>query len=296
MAREVVVEITVKALTPDFGAEVTGVDLETGAGDNVASAIRQAWLDAGGLLVVRDQDLSAERHIAFSKHFGPLFGDPDEEPLQDTVSIYIHPDHPEIYRVSNQVEADGKPKGRKGAGTYWHSDVSFRERPAGASILSAKHIPALGGDTIYCDQARAYEALSDGMKAFLEPLRAVHDFEVAARTQYAKPIVVEDDLAGGNRAVHPIVRTHAETGRKSLFVNPGFTSHIEGFSAAESAAILGFLYGHCTAHRFLYRHRWQPRDLIIWDNRSLMHYAVMDYPDDQPRYMERTTIIGERPA
>ena len=292
-------ELTIRPLTPGFGAVATGVDLETETGDNIAKTLHQAWLDAGGLLVVRDQDLSTPRHIEFSKHFGPLFGDPDEEPLQDTVSIYIHPEHPEIYRVSNQVEVDGKPKGRKGAGTYWHSDVSFRERPAGASVLSAKQIPSFGGDTIYCDQARAYEALSDGMKDFLAPLKAVHDFEMAARGGYAKypdTVVVEDDMDGANKALHPIVRTHPETGCKSLFVNPGFTSHIAGFHADESAALLGFLYDHCARHEFLYRHRWQTHDLIIWDNRLMMHYAVMDYPDDDPRYMERTTIIGDRPA
>lgn len=289
-------ELAINPLTPGFAAEATGVDLQSGAGDNLTAAIRQAWLDAGGLLVVRDQNLTTERHIEFSKHFGPLFGDPATEPLQETVSIYIHPDHPEIYRVSNQVEADGKPKGRKGAGTYWHSDVSFRERPAGASILVAKQLPDVGGDTIFCDQTQAYAALSDAMKEMLVPLSAVHDFEVAARTQYAQPIVVEDDMSGANMAVHPIVRTHAETGRKSLFVNPGFTSHIEGFDGDESAAILGFLYEHCTRPQFLYRHRWQDHDMVIWDNRSLMHFAVMDYPDNLPRYMERTTIIGDRPT
>jgi len=289
-------ELTITPLSPHFAAEITGAELTSGIGGNVAETIRQAWLDAGGLVVVRGQDIDIAAHIAFAKHFGPLFGAPEEEPLQDTVSIYLHPDHPEIYRVSNQVEADGKPKGRKGAGTYWHSDVSFRERPAGASILSAKQIPRSGGDTIFCDQSRAYEALSDAMKEMLGTLNAVHDFEVAARTQYAKPLVIEDDMDGANTAVHPVVRTHAETGRKSLFVNPGFTSHIQGFHADESAALLGFLQSHCTRPEFLYRHRWQPDDLIIWDNRCLMHYAVMDYPDDQPRYMERTTVIGERPA
>jgi len=288
------VELTVNPLSPHFGAEILGADLSSG-GANMAAAIRQAWLDAGGLVVVRGQDIDTQRHIAFARHFGPLFGDPDEEPLQDTVSIYIHPDHPEIYRVSNQVEADGKPKGRRGAGTYWHSDVSFRERPAGASILSAKQIPPAGGDTIYCDQAQAHEALSDAMKEMLAPLRAVHDFAVAARTQYAKPVVVEGDMDGANTAIHPVVRTHPETGRKSLFVNPGFTSHLLGFDAGESAALLKFLYDHSTRPEFLYRHRWQENDLIIWDNRCLMHYAVMDYADEHPRYMERTTIIGERP-
>lgn len=289
-------DLTIKSLSPKFGAEITGADVSAGD-DATALAIRRAWLDAGGLAVVRGQDLATEDHIAFAGRFGPLFGAPDEEALQDTVSIYMHPEHPEIYRVSNQAEADGKPKGRKGAGTYWHSDVSFRERPAGASILSAKQIPPSGGDTIFCDQSRAYEALSGAMKEMLAPLEAAHDFKVIAHRQYTARVLVADDLEGNaNRAVHPVVRTHAETGRKSLFVNPGFTDRIQGFAPEESEAILGFLHGHCTRPEFLYRHRWREHDLIIWDNRCLMHYAVMDYPDEHPRYMERTTCIGDRPA
>lgn len=286
----------VKQLSPGFGAEISGLDLAAGIGGNLASELLGIWRDAGGLMVIHGQDLTTEQHIAFSRHFGPLFGDPAEQPLQDTVSRYIHPDHPEVYRVSNQVDAEGAPTGRKGAGTYWHSDVSFRERPAQASILLGKQVPPTGGDTIFADQARAYEALSETMKAMIAPLHAWHDFEVAARTQYAKPVVVEDDMAGANRARHPLVRNKPETGRKSLFVNPGFTSHIDGMHAAESAALLGYLYEHCIQPQFLYRHRWSEKDMVIWDNRSLMHFAVMDYPDDQPRYMERCTVIGERPV
>ena len=149
----------IKPLTQGFGAEIFGLDLATGCSENLAQDLVGAWNDAGGLIVIHGQTLSSEQHIALSKKFGPLFGDPSESPLQDTVSRYIHPDHPEIYRVSNQVGKDGAPKGRKGAGTYWHSDVSFRDRPAQASLLHAKTIPPVGGDTIFADQAAAYEAL-----------------------------------------------------------------------------------------------------------------------------------------
>ena len=286
----------IKPLTRGFGAEIFDLDLSAGFSDNLAQDLVGAWNDAGGLMVMHEQNLTSEQHIALSRHFGPLFGDPRESPLQDTVSRYIHPDHPEIYRVSNQVSKDGTPKGRKGAGTYWHSDVSFRNRPAQASLLHAKTIPPVGGDTIFADQAAAYDALSDGMIAILAPLFAWHDFEVAARTQYAKPVVVEGDMDGANCARHPLVRTKPETGRKSLFVNPGFTSHIDGLDVNESKAILEFLYHHSTQPQFLYRHRWKEKDLLIWDNRSMMHFAVMDYPDDEPRYMERCTVIGEPPA
>ena len=287
--------LTVKPLSPDFGVEILGADV-TNAGDNIVQAIQQAWLGSGGLAVMRDQDLKSDDHVTFAKNFGPLFGAPDEEPLQDTVSVYIHPEHPEIYRVSNQVDSKGAPKGRKGAGTYWHSDVSFRKRPASASILSAKQIPPSGGDTIFCDQSRAFEALSSNMRALLTPLQALHDFEVIARSQYSSNVLISKDLEGNsNRCIHPIVRTHAQTGRKSLFINPGFTSHITDLHSEESSSLLAFLYDHITQPEFLYRHRWQKHDLVIWDNRCLMHYAVMDYSDQSPRYMERTTCIGEKP-
>ena len=234
-------------------------------------------------------------HRVRRRHGATVRGARPVEPLQDTVSRYIHPDYPEIYRVSNKLDASGQPLGRKGAGTYWHSDVSFREQPASASILHAIEIPEIGGNTLFANMTKAFADLSEGMKNMLRPLNAVHDFEVAARTQYAKPIVVEDDMAGANRAVHPLVRTHDETGAESLFVNPGFTSHIDGFDADESRWILEPLYRHATRPEYIYRHQWQPHDVLVWDNRSLMHYAIADY-GDAPRYLERTTCIGERPV
>ena len=281
-----------------LGIEITGIDigadLNGAAGDNLFGEIRQAWLEAGGFMVLRDQKISQEQHIDFSRRFGPLFHDEGQPPLQDTVSRYLHPKHPQLYRVSNKVDASGEAQGRARAGTYWHSDVSFRDRPAAASLLYGIEVPGIGGDTIFADMSAAYEALSDGMKAMLAPLKAVHDFAVAAATQYAKPVVIETDFDGANRAVHPVVRNHAETGRKSLYVNPGFTSHLDGFTAEESRAILEPLYRHATKPEFTYRHSWRPNDLVVWDNRSLMHYAVSDYTAD--RYLERTTVIGERPV
>ena len=215
-------------LTTNFGAEIFNLDLENGIGPKIASEIVDAWNNAGGLLVLHKQNLSTKQHIELSSHFGPLFGGPGSPLLQDTVSRYIHPDHPEVYRVSNQVGKDGEPRGRKGAGTYWHSDVSFRRQPAQASLLHEKVVPSVGGDTIFANQAAAYDSLSDRMKKMLSDLYAWHDFEIAARSQYLKPIVVEKDMEGANRALHPLVRTNPDTNRKSLFVNPGFTPHIDG--------------------------------------------------------------------
>lgn len=276
-------------------SEVIGLDVSQPLDDELVSELKALWHASGGILIFRDQHLNQQQHINFSQHFGTLFGSPEGVPLQDTVSRYLHPDHPEIYRVSNQVGADGEPRGRARAGTYWHSDVSFRDQPASGSILYAKEIPDVGGDTLFANTEAAYDGLSDTMKNLLAPVSAVHDFAVAAATQYAKPLVMGDDFDGSNQALHPVVRTHPDTGRKSLFVNPGFTSHLHGFEKSESGSLLKFLYDHMTRPEYIFRQVWQAFDLIMWDNRVLMHYAISDY-GDVPRYLERTTLIGDRPV
>jgi len=275
--------------------EVCGLDLSQPFDDDLLAEIKALWHSAGGLLIFRDQHLTAQQHIDFSRQFGTLFGSPEGVPLQDTVSRYLHPDHPEIYRVSNQISADGQPRGRARAGTYWHSDVSFRERPASASILYAKELPGIGGDTLFANTEAAYAGLSETMKTLLADVHAVHDFAVAAATQYAKPLVMGDDFDGSNQALHPVFRTHPDTGAKSIFVNPGFTSHLAGFHRSESDALLAFLYAHMTRPEYIFRQVWQDHDMVMWDNRLLMHYAIADY-GQAPRYLERTTLIGERPV
>ena len=277
-------------LCPALGAEITGLDVSATPKDNLIGEIRQELNEAGGLLVLRDQDLTPEQHVAFSRAFGPLFG--EAEQLQDTVKPYLHPDFPQIYRVSNKV-VDGTPQGRQRAGTYWHSDVSFRKKPAMFSILYGIEVPPLGGDTVFTNMTLAYDALSNAMKELIAPLRAVHHFAGASNAAWSHEDVPEDDLDGTNVAEHPVVRVHAETGAKSLFVNPGNTSHLIGFSPEESTALLDFLYGHAIRPEFQYRHRWRPRDLVMWDNRCTLHYAISDYTAD--RYMHRTTVIGEEP-
>ena len=282
----------VRDLSPALGAEITGLDVESGLDDAAFEALYAAWVAANGLLVIRDQShLSIEAHLAFSRRFGPLFG--EAEQLQDTVRKYLHPDHPGIYRVSNKVEA-GQVLGRARAGDYWHSDVSFRERPAKASILHGIEVPALGGDTQFASMFRAWEALSPAMQALLEDLEAVHDFAVRAALSYRPEVVESQDFHGDNRSLHPVVIRHPDSGRRALFVNPGFTARLDGFSPEESEALLGFLYAHCTRDEFVYRHRWRPGDLLVWDNRCVMHRAITDYTAD--RYLQRTTVIAERPT
>ena len=284
-------ELTVNRLCPALGAEIIGLDVARPMSDVRFVDIRRILCENDGVLVMRDQRLTPDQHIIFSRRFGELFG--DREQLQDTVTRYLLPGYPQIFRASNKV-VDGQPQGRTRAGNYWHSDVSFRARPAMVSLLYAIEIPPLGGDTLFCNMYSAYEQLSETMQRFLGGLRARHDFAVNTAVGFTHETIAQQDLAGGNASEHPVVRTHAESGRKCLFVNPGNTSHLVGLHPEESKRLLDFLYEHCTRPEFIFRHRWEKGDLVIWDNRCTTHYAIVDYDED--RYMHRTTVIGERPV
>lgn len=284
----------VAPLSPAFGTEVSGLDLAQDLDDRTFGDLFQTWLDSDGIVVVRDQQLSEEQHVNFSRRFGPLYDDEGTVRMSYTVTQYLHPEWPQIYRVSNVTDSQGQPLGRRKAGTYWHSDVSFLVEPAQASILLAVEIPPIGGDTMFANLTAAHTALSEPMKALLDDMKVVHDFSVAS-AGWQHETKSDEDLTSRTRNVHPIVRTHAETGRKSLFINRGFTSHLDGFDPEESRALLGFLLNHCEQPEFIYRHRWQPHDMVIWDNRCVMHRAIADYPDGHRRHLHRTTVIGERP-
>lgn len=282
-----------RPLSPMLGVEVRSLDL-TLIDDAQFIALREQWNAAHGLLVIRDQNLTPTEQVAFARRFGPLFGEADQ--FQDSVLKYLLPGQPALYRVSNKKDPQGVALGRERAGNYWHSDVSFRELPAMASLLYAIEVPAYGGDTLFASLTHAYRALSASMKKLLAPLRAVHDFRVAATSSgtYTKDDLIDGDFDGANRYAHPVVIRHPESGQATLFVNPGFTSHLQGFDPAESRAILKFLFQHAVRHEFIYRHRWQPNDLLIWDNRCTMHYAINDYEAD--RYLHRATVVAEKPV
>jgi taurine dioxygenase len=284
----------IEKLGPDLGAAVTGLDAAAALDDAAFAELRAAWLSHGGLLVLRDQDLDPDGQVAFARRFGPLYGEADQ--FQESVRRYLLPGQPALYRVSNKV-VDGVAQGRARAGDYWHSDVSFRARPAAASLLYAIELPETGGDTLFADMARAYAALPEATQARLAGLRAVHDFQIAARGSgtYDASQLEPRDFDGTNRAVHPVVITHPETGRKAIFVNPGFTAAVLGLAPGESDALLAELQAHATRPEFVTRHEWRPGDLVIWDNRSLMHRAVVDYEGRGARYLHRATVIAEPP-
>ena len=277
-----------RKLTPKVGVEVTDIDVSKLSDAEAFKRLRRAWCDASGVMVLRNQKLTPQQHVAFGRQFGDLY-----RYDETAIAKYLLPGYPEIYRVSNKV-VDGVPQGRKDAGTYWHSDQSGHEIPPSASILYALEIPPVGGDTMFADQYQAYDALSDTMKKLLEPLKAMHSLAASANTSLMKDMKSskpQDWYAN----LHPIVRTHPETGRKALFVNPGFTAEIDGLPRAESQAILNFLFAHIASPEFVYRHVWQLNDVVIWDNRCVLHYAVSNYAGVGDRLMHRVTIRGERP-
>ncbi len=273
---------TINPLSAVLGAELLGADLAQPMDEALFGEVRQAWLDANGVLVFRDQKLTPEQHIAFSRRFGPL--------EKHVLAKYLLPGFPEIYRVSNKVE-NGEPQGREKAGTYWHSDLSYVRPAALASLLYGIEIPPVGGDTMFCSLYAAYDALSPRMQEILAGLSAVHDFGYASRGVFKGEKANQGQLDAAPAVEHPVITTHPETGRKALFVNPGFTSHIVELHPAESRALLDYLFAHMTQPEFIYRHRWSVRDLVMWDNRCTMHYAIADYDAVGERYMHRTTAM-----
>lgn len=284
------VNMAINPLGGALAADVTGIDLAQDLGGNLAGTIRRAFLDHS-VLVFRDQSLTPDQLLDFSRVFG--------DPVKHLLEGFRHPENPDIFVVSN-VREDGRPKGAIYAGQYWHSDLSYTAEPARASMLLALEIPSSGGDTMFANMSLAYESLSPPLQTLLQGLRAVHDYSHAYDTVFSKlpgrPPMTEAERAKVPPVEHPVVRTHPDTGRKALFVNPGFTSRILGLTDGESDALLTFLFEHTTQPEFVYRHQWQPRDLVLWDNRCLMHRAVADYNMDENRHMHRATIAGEAPA
>ncbi|WP_416897642.1 MAG: TauD/TfdA dioxygenase family protein [Minwuia sp.] len=272
--------IEVSPVTPVIGAEISGIQLSQIDDDDFA-AIRRAFLDHS-VLFFRDQDMTLDQHKAFGKRFGALH----VHPMARSGKGYKGIDgHPEVLII----HADEKTT--RTAGDTWHSDVSCEPEPPMASILQLHTVPESGGDTLFASTYAAYDALSEPMKQLLAGLKAVHDGGPNYRDRSAR-----QGIEGGEfpNAVHPVIRTHPETGRKAIFVNENFTSHIEGIPRDESDAILQFLYRHMAKPQFHCRFRWKPKSVAMWDNRCTLHHAMWDYfPKTRTGY--RVTVEGDRP-
>ncbi len=276
----------INPLSPTLGAEVVGLDLNEPLSDAVFLEIERAWQDANGVLVFRGQDLAPEAQIAFSRRLGDL--------EVHVAKRYLLPGHPEIYRVSTKQDANGKAMGNPESGRYWHSDLSYLDPPAKASLLYALEVPPIGGDTMFTNMAAAHDALSEPVRTMLNGLMAVHDYSYVRR-MFSPGFGRSADPNQVPPVRHPVVRPHSDTGRKTLFVNPGFTTHIDGLTRQESEAILSFLFDPATRPESIYRHNWSVGDAVLWDNRSTMHHAVHDfYETGGIRHMHRTTVMGAK--
>ena len=272
-----------------LGAEVIGLDLSRPLADEDFARIHRAHLDHH-VLVFRDQRITPAQQIAFSRRFGPL--------QVHVLHQFLLAGKPEILIVSNIKDESGKPIGLGDAGHYWHSDLSYKERPSLGSMLHAQELPATGGDTLFANMHTAWDTLPATLRKAVEGLKAEHTYlarydELRERSPW-RPALSDAQKAQVLPVVHPIVRTHPETGRKALFVSEHFTTRILGVSEGKSHDLLSALFAHSVRPEHLYRHRWLPHDMVFWDNRSVMHLAT-GCPDDQRRKLYRTTIEGDVP-
>ena len=266
-------------LSEHVGVEITDVQLAALEGDGLA-ALKRAVYD-NGVAVLRDQELSPEQHIAFAKRWGGI----DVNPFFPTSSGW--PEIAEVRKAETQ---------RDNIGGGWHTDHSFDQIPAMGSILVARELPPIGGDTLFVGVGAVYDSLSDGLKATLGTLKAVHSADhIYQPGGFYSKTDLADELTGqelSTRAVHPVVIRHPVTGRKMLYVNAGFTLHFEGWTREESLPLLTYLSALGSREEFRCRVQWQPGSVAIWDNRATWHLAMNDYHGHR-RVMHRITLTGE---
>jgi taurine dioxygenase len=270
----------VAPLSPTIGAVIKGVSLAEPVDAELFGQLNRALLE-WKVIFFRDQDITGDQHTAFAANWGPLETHPFIR-----VAVEQPEERPQVVRFEKGPKLGGFEN-------VWHSDVTWREMPSLGSVLRAIEVPETGGDTLWADMGAAYDGLSSTMKERIDGLVAEHDwittFGMGMDTK------TRDNLRKDFPAVqHPVVRTHPETGRKTLYVNRAFTQHIVGLDEAESRALLDFLYIQASFPEYQCRFKWQAGDVAFWDNRSTQHYAVSDY-FPQRRVMERITVIGDRP-
>jgi len=277
-----------------LGAEVRGFDLSRPLDEPTFARISDAF-DRYAVLVFRDQRLTPEQHIAFSRRFGPL--------QVNVRSEFNKAGYPEIYIVSN-VLVDGKPIGSRDAGRYWHSDICYVEKPSRCSLLYAHEIPMRGGvtlgDTMFASTTAAYDALPDDLRRRLEGLRAANSYNAMYERKVQDfglrpPLTAEARALYPADAIHPVIRTHPRTGRKSIYVCEGYTTHILDVPEADGRALLQILFEQVVRPEFIYRHKWRVGDLLMWDNCATQHKVSFDYELPVRRRLERTTVEGDAP-
>ena len=271
-----------------LGAQVLGLDLAQPLSPGDFQRLHHAHLDHH-VLVFRDQRITPRQQVDFSRRFGPL--------QIHVLRQFQLPTQPEVLVISNIVE-DGQPIGLGDAGHFWHSDLSYKEVPSLGSMLHAQELPDEGGDTVFANMHLAWESLPAALRHAVRGARAEHSYlsqyEELRRRNPWRPALTQAQIDEVIPVTHPVVRVHPETGRRALFVSEHFTTRIVGLPDDESRALLDELFAHSVRPEHLYVHRWQPHDLVFWDNRSLMHLAT-GCPPEQRRKLYRTTIEGDAP-
>lgn len=285
---EVSAPFAIRPFDAPLGAEVLGLDLSQPVGNRAFLRVHDAHLKHH-VLVFRDQHITPQQQIDFSRLFGRL--------QIHVLRNFQLEGHPEVLVISNIIE-DGKPTGLGDAGHFWHSDLSYKETPSLGSMLHAQELPAEGGDTLFANMHLAYDTLPSALRSAIKGKYAEHSYlaqyaELQRRSPF-RPNLTQQQIDEVKPVTHPVVRTHPETGRPALFVSEHFTTKIVGVPEDESRALLGELFAHSVRPEHIYRHQWHPGDLVFWDNRSLMHLAA-GCPPDQRRKLYRTTIEGDAP-
>lgn len=272
--------LKLRPLSYSLGAEVCDVDVGKPMSEADFGEIYRAFLDYG-ILLLRDQRITREQHIDFSRRFGEL-------DRHDALPRDRDPDYPELLMVTNAPKANGAPGDGKYTGHLWHSDMSFTLVPSLGSLLRSITVPPVGGDTMFANMTRAYEELSDGMKKLIAGLHGIHSgtrkivdlsAERAAESARIPPVA------------QPIVRVHPETGKPALYIGEK-VKYFDGMTEDESRPLIEYLCKHATKPRYTYRHQWRANDIMVWDNRCTMHAALGDYEDGYLRHLERTTVLG----
>jgi taurine dioxygenase len=280
----------VRRLSAVMGAEIVDVDLNN-LSDDAFGQIRDAF-HAHQVIAIRDQNLTPAGQLDFSRRFGAL-----EDQLN---AHYTVPDYPEVLVLSNDMK-DGRPVGLIDGGDFWHSDSSHRDKPSMATILYAVKNPDQGGDTEFANMYTAYEALPFEIKSRIADLKGIHAVSklknkrvtVSPRRPDSKDFYERQKSLPDQ--IWPLVRTHPVTGKKALYVSPRFTIGIAGLTEGEADKILDILFAHQVRAEFVYRHRWRDHDLVMWDNRSVIHQATGGYTYPDVRKMHRTVVAGDRP-
>jgi taurine dioxygenase len=284
LERDATPTLQTRRLSTAFGIEVLGVNLREPLPDATIAEIRTLW-NEHGIVLLRGQHITPQQLIEYSRRFGEL-------DMHETLKPFRHPEHPELFVLST-IPVDGKPSVSENVGRHWHSDLSYTTRPALGSIFHALILPEVGGDTLFTSMHAAYDALSETMKRMIDGLETVHDYMGVENMKKRDPQLVAQLREANPPVAQPLVRAHAETGRKSLYLSEQMTKRIVGMTERESMPLLRFLFEHSVDPLFTYRHKWQRHDTIMWDNRSTMHLALADFPPGAHRYCMRTTILGQ---